>query len=250
MEAGGLSEKRASSISLDRLAIHLEALDRLGYAAVNVADYDIQNLQKVAYQPKHFAYVSANLKETVSISSVVRRWIVVERHTVKIGVTGVHLGAHDAFDEPRARLASVIAEMKKNADVVVVLVYGDQKDVKSFMEQHPEIDIAVSNSHYEPETEMTWVKNKQLMLSPAAKGAHIIGFTASDLRNLQPETVSLINVELKEAVPDDADMHAFIEQRVKEQFVANEQKKMGMDAELLNLSPEEFLKQYTGTVKQ
>ena len=250
VDVGGLTEKRVSPASSDKLEIHVESLDTMEYDAINVVDFDIEQLQRLAYRPGRLAFVSANLNHPELLSTPAKRWVVTERGGKKIGITGVFLPEHEAFSNATLALEEVLGELRDVVDVMVVLAYGPQVQVGELVQKYPDIDIAVSNSHSVPDSEISWIGDNQALLAPVSKGTWLVGLDVDMARGVDVSTTKSIKVDLGDSIADDKSIRELIDQRTREQYQARNLKvTTDVGETFLNLSPEEFMRQKAGGIQ-
>ncbi len=126
----------------------LDGMRTIGYDAVNLgkgeAELDIQTLSQIV--ARQVPFVSANVLSRRDGKPVAEPFRILTHGRWKIGVTGVtYAAARDVgpgveIKPPIEALASVIPEMKRKCDYVVVLAFVDQETIRGIADQYPEVD--------------------------------------------------------------------------------------------------------------
>jgi hypothetical protein len=137
---------------------NLGGMVRMGYDAATIGEYDLRN--GAAYLLARAAetgltLVSANVRDAATGDFLVAPFVVVERGGVRFAVTGVL--AHDqevrlskgvetsgvTMDDPTPALATLVPELRKKADFVVVLAHLGLDRSKELVQAVPGIDYLV-----------------------------------------------------------------------------------------------------------
>jgi 2',3'-cyclic-nucleotide 2'-phosphodiesterase (5'-nucleotidase family) len=130
-------------------------MQSLGYGAVTVGELELAHgyrnfLERAKRYPK-LTIVQANLRDRASGALLWKPYVVIKRQGVRVAVAGllsktVALGAvQDSLtvDEPLAVAAKLVPEMRKKADIVVLLAHMGRVDAEDLASQVPGIDVLV-----------------------------------------------------------------------------------------------------------
>ena len=130
-------------------------MQSLGYDAVTVGELEFVHgyrhfLQRAKGYPK-LAIVQANVRDRASGALVWKPYVVVKKQGVRVAIAGllgrtIPLGAAQdslAVEEPLAVAAKLVPEMRKKADLVVVLAHMGRVDAEDLAAQVPGIDVLV-----------------------------------------------------------------------------------------------------------
>lgn len=126
----------------------MRGLAAAGFDALNVSAHDVAGLVRVPPDPT-LPLVSANVS-----GPGVRRYVIVEREGVKVGITGITGPAATMADTsaypiaPPASAAGVLAELVTRADVVVLLAWNANDAVRTLQDAVPGIDVVLDAGLY------------------------------------------------------------------------------------------------------
>lgn len=245
VDAGGLAEKRIEADTADKIPLHLEILDKTNYVAVNLVGNDLPYFQNLTYRPEHLHIVSANVKNPEKLPIPVLPWVIHHEAGTKIGIMGLFLDEHEAFNNATSVLEIELPILRQQADVVVVLAYGTQDQVRELASLYPEIDIVVCNS-YARTDRVTWISERQVLVAPALRGKSLVGIQFDTSEALSAASATSIDYTLGDELVDDASTAELIAKRSLELNQARNQKEMVEPERYLNLTPEEFMRQFEG----
>jgi 2',3'-cyclic-nucleotide 2'-phosphodiesterase (5'-nucleotidase family) len=139
-------QPRLDAEEMDRWAMRGLAAAR--FDALNVSEHDVTGLLRVPPDPT-LPLVSATIS-----GPGVRRWVMVERGGLKIGITGISgpaptMADTSAYDiRPAADAVPVLAELVARADVVVLLAWSANDAVRSLLTAVPGIDVVIDAGLY------------------------------------------------------------------------------------------------------
>jgi 2',3'-cyclic-nucleotide 2'-phosphodiesterase (5'-nucleotidase family) len=123
-------------------------LDLVGFDAINVSAHDVLGLADVG-EIGSLPLVSANVS-----GPGIKRWVVVERGGIRIGVTGVTAAAPSMAPEngylvrPLSAALPLLAELADQVQVVVLLSWGSPEELDTLLRAAPGIDVVVEANLY------------------------------------------------------------------------------------------------------
>jgi len=139
-------QPRLDAEEQDRWA--MKGLAASGFDALNVSAHDVAGLIRVPPDPT-LPLVSANIS-----GPGIRRWVIVERGGLRVGITGVSGNAPTMADtsafpmQPASSAAGVLAELVSRADVVVLLAWNANEAVRGLLAAVPGIDVVLDAGLY------------------------------------------------------------------------------------------------------
>lgn len=252
-----------------RAPIVLQGMKMMGYDVINIGEgefdfgYDFFNTQRKKWG---LDFVSANIefkeKET---REAVKSWIMEERGGIRIGVTGIMskifvkdevlLDKRISFLDPLTSLKKVIEEMRgKKTDITILISHLGYEATKNFLIDNPHLGLdVVVVSHGRQILEKPERINNTLMVQCSMGGEYLNTLTlAIESRNnkITGYTHKVIALTLTDDIPEDAELKQIMEAFVAEKYEENgrirtdesEEKERKAHAELLKMSPEEFIK--------
>jgi 2',3'-cyclic-nucleotide 2'-phosphodiesterase (5'-nucleotidase family) len=141
-----------------KTAFLLTAMYDLGYDAMTVGEREFNYGYKLFLEQAKTGkvpVVSGNVRDKASGKLLWKPYIVVKKNNVKVAIGGllsktIPLGpAQDSVlvDDPLAAARKLVAEMRKKADVVVLLAHMGRVDAEDIASQVPGIDVLVTGHH-------------------------------------------------------------------------------------------------------
>ena len=186
-----------------------------GELAMNLAAHNL-GASEVAFEPDylrevayrlHVPFVSANVRDKsgITLAEPIR---IVEHDLARIGVTGVlsRRFAHDQWqvDEPRDALLKVIAANKSRYDVLLVLAYLPEEELRQLAAALPEADLIIGGPTGQAIAPQP--VGSTLVASATNKGKFLVHLETEGPRG-RPAWSGKI-VELNESFADDAQQQA------------------------------------------
>lgn len=126
----------------------MRGLAAAGFDALNVSAHDVAGLVAVPPDPT-LPLVSANVE-----GPGVRRYVIVERGGLRVGITGVTGPAPTMADTsaypvaPAEQAVGVLAELVARADVVVLLAWNANDAVRTLLQAVPGVDVVLDSGLY------------------------------------------------------------------------------------------------------
>ena len=132
------------------------AMETMGYDASNIADGDLSlglSFLEALTRKSSIAILSGNLKSAKTAESVFAPYIIKTIGTLRIGVTGISDSA--SFDVGRLNIDGIVADegivqlgrtirqIRKEADLVVLLSQLSKEETVALVEQYPGVDVAI-----------------------------------------------------------------------------------------------------------
>lgn len=145
----------------------------LGYAAVNAgvreAGLPAETLRQLAAQSP-VPFLGANLRERATGRPVLMGWTVVERGGRRIGLAGVvdprgledRLGSGLELEPMESALARLLPELRRSADVLILLAYADEAALQALARQFYEFAIVLGGRVSQPAPKLEQV-NRSLV---------------------------------------------------------------------------------------
>lgn len=204
----------------------LSGMVRMGYDAVTIGEHDLRN--GVDYLVRLVAetgvpLVSANVRNATTGKLVALPFVVVERHGVRIAITGVLADdvtiklAKDVTESgvtvqpPSEVLATLIPEMRRKADFVVLLAHAGIDHAKSLAQTVPGVDFLIVGSQRNYAAKLFEV-GTTVFLQPGHQGQYMslarLSFTADRAyQGYDGEAVAM-----DDRVPADASMALLVKE--------------------------------------
>lgn len=178
----------------------LDALQTMQYEAVGLgpADLGLPTEDLVAASTNlatgdESHLVSANVGLLGFDAGFTRRWRIVERGGVRVGIAAVlgarHLPGLAQLDEietlpPAEALAEIVPQLEGQADVLVLLAYTDREEANELAGAFPQFDlVVVAEGGEEPPSQPLWANDEQTMIVEVGhKGmyAAVVGVAEAD----------------------------------------------------------------------
>ncbi len=144
-----------------------QAFADMGYAALNIGEREAQlplgelgKLRDTA--PAGQTMISANLIDRATGRRIFPAYRIVEshgRHVAFVGALGdvpeENLGAGVAIEPARSALAKILPEIKRHADVIVLLAYADEAAMRALADEFYELDLILGGKVKEPSQVLT-----------------------------------------------------------------------------------------------
>lgn len=147
----------------------IDGLESASFDAVNVAYLDLPGLN--GKTPPKWA-VSANVKPTTADQPAIAPSLRIKKNNLVIGVTGItkvdqSFSPNPAFriEDPVKSAVNVLNELKKSADILVLLTYDTPDEIKRIVAEVPELDVIIDTRQNRIETppiqigDSIWVKS-------------------------------------------------------------------------------------------
>lgn len=196
-----------------KFSVALRALSMMGYNAIGLSAEDLKfgigdtlgqylNLN----EPTKIVCGNVRPKEESGFQSAVQAWQLLERGTVKIGITSVlEPEMLTTLEDPDKSLLDVkpaqdvlpeiLVEMEKQSTVQVLMVQGSAEAAKRLAKAYPAFEIVVATSTFaDPEAEPEKFNNgKTLIIQVGKKGMHVgvIGIYAGQQPPFRYQRVTL-----------------------------------------------------------
>jgi hypothetical protein len=196
----------------------LTGMERMGYAAATLGQYDLYN--GVEYlmdrmEGKDLPLVSANVMDESTGELLVKPYVIVERHGVKFGITGVVDPAKTTeaqrgpempgvtVGNPVAALQEVVPKLREKVDFVVVLSQLGLTQSKDVPLQVPGIDFIVVGAQNTQSTKPYEVEGT-VFLQPGQRGQYMCDYRLSFDETGAYTGYTGTTVTLDDSVPADA----------------------------------------------
>lgn len=239
----------------DNAELHLKAMDRMGYDALNLGLPEL-SLGKAFLERMHsqvsFPYIASNLLYGGSRPHWIREYIIKDVGGIKVAILGIFdpddlkqvpfLDGERKFETipPKVALERLLPEIRQNVDLVVLLSHLYETQTLELVREVSGIDVTIFSKRGHP----IKLSGKSIILLRAESEGMTLGLATITLDDKR--TISMSekrNVRLDDSVPDHEEILALIEAHKKEQKLKAEK----MEKELmegLQLTPEEFMRRY------
>jgi 2',3'-cyclic-nucleotide 2'-phosphodiesterase (5'-nucleotidase family) len=238
-----------SGRDLDFLArFTLKTMNRMGYDGMNVGYRDIRFLQDDLRKGSPIPFVSSNLKGDFP---KLRPYFVREVQGIRVGVVGVlppeDLGRLEnpaglAVEDPETALRGLLPELKRRADLVVLLSQLTRAETSELLRRIPEIDAAISCSREGDTSEGA----DHDACAAAGQGDEVGILSFRRNASGRPALVERKRIVTDDEIPGDEAMKEHIEKTLFYRQMERERKKNAEFyremQETLKMSPEEFIR--------
>lgn len=239
----------------DNAELHLKAMDRMGYDALNLGipelSFGMAFLERTRSQVS-FPYIASNLLYGGSRLPWTREYIMKEVGGIKVAILGIldpnnlqQIPRRDdvkgfEITSPEAALDRLLPEVRGKADLVVLLSQLDETKTRALVGAVWGIDVAIfSKRDYRVKP-----SGENVILLQAISEGMTLGLVTVTLDDKEALSVSKRkDVLLDDSVPDNGEILALVEMYKKEQEIKEEKKKKEL-MEGLQLTPEEFMERY------
>lgn len=237
----------------------IKIMHTMGYSAINLGPRDLHSwatFVKKSCNTRKIPIVSANVKSSKPVESCIKKYIIKEVNGIKIGITGVAPQENKVnrpdirfqIEKPENALNRIIPELSSLTDIIILLSQLDMDETRRIVAMFPDIDLGLSSDtdlndldQFQHEKVMSIIKKgKQIGTVEIVKGESGLQIKnpqrlkLGDDVNSDPIVSSLIsdhNLRIKQR--DEK-----IKKKKEHAVIIKDQKKM------LQMSPEEFIKQY------
>jgi len=159
VDGGDWAPDAAKPHEIDKFAFQVQTMDLMGYDAVGIGErefgYSYAHLQEVIGKAKT-PYISSNLIDKKSGKPAFKPFVVVRKGGLKVGIFSVvaakikkHVGVGDSLlvEDPIATAQKMVADLRKQCDVVVALAHLGRVEGEDLAAQVPGIDVVVLAHH-------------------------------------------------------------------------------------------------------
>jgi hypothetical protein len=199
----------------------LRSLGSLGYHAVNAgrreAMLNASTLTSLANESP-VPLISANVTDATTSLPLLKPWISVEVGGVRHGIIGIvhpssvgdgKIGAGLAISDPASAISAVLPEVRKAADVIVLLAFAKEDRMQELAAQFFELQVILGGDVEQPSQELV-KSNRSLLLSTTNEG-RAVAFLESSLVNGRLSDPKSEIVMLHEMIPQDEGVLAFVQ---------------------------------------
>lgn len=196
----------------------LRAFAQLGYAAVNLGHREaglsaaaLRDLKKGAPLP----ILSANLLEQSTGMPLFEPTRIVTRGRWKIGLVGVldprippeALGEGVAIERMETALARVIPELKKRADLIVLLAFTDETSLAALAREFYEVDVILGGKVSQPSQQLIRENRSQILYTTnQSRAVGLMSLTLDPHAPLQAKAGEIILMH--DRIPEDASIQS------------------------------------------
>ncbi len=241
----------------DTAEVQLQAMELMGYDALNLGGPEFNfGKEFLGNTRSHvsFPYIASNLLFDGSRLPWTREYIIKEVGGIKVAILGVLNpdGLAQIPDRervkgleatpPEAALNRLLPEVKGKADLVILLSQFDPERTLALVKAVPGVDVAISSgsdAFFAPAAE----KETTVLLQTGSQGKTLgllkLAFDETGAHRM----IARRYVTLDNAVPDNGAVARLVEPFKKTEEVKQEQVRKDQ-AELLKLSPQEFMERY------
>lgn len=255
VDAGGLFGPR-NKLEREQTRFLCEVTATFGYDAIGLGQADLNygiGFLREMMEKNHLPFTNANVRDKTTGQLILPPWLVVQKGGVKFGLVSVldpadpiiTMTAQDEayqVDDPVAALRTVLPELRKQAQTVILLSHLDLPRTESLLKDVTGIDVAVvGHTHQALPGERIF--GKTLVVAAGFEGRTIGRLSGEFDRSgvLQAAQVKLI--ELDEKIADDPVMVEKVTQFKQRQEEAR-QSLRGAHQQVKGSASEQFLTQY------
>ncbi|MHB8773166.1 MAG: bifunctional UDP-sugar hydrolase/5'-nucleotidase [Syntrophales bacterium] len=237
--------------------LHLKAMELMGYDALNLGSPELYFGRKFLAHTRSsvpFPYLASNLLYGGGRLPWAREYIIKEVGGIRVAILGI-LGPEALKDVPRrdqekefevippkAALERLLPEIRKMADLVVLLSQLDEEETRTLLQTANGIDV------------MVIPQSKQALVTITPPEKMVVVRTGTDGMTLGMVTVRLDNkrfptvserrtIPLDGSVPDNKEILRLVETQKREQALQQEREKREL-IEGLKLTPQEFMERH------
>ena len=266
LDTGRLLFNRYKEEMIEKYSIHhtiiLEAMEIMGYQAVNLAPDDIFpniNFAKDTCAANFFPVISANIEINDPIlSKCIKKYTITSINNLVVGITGVmptqspDLKPDIGFKiiDPATALKPVLAELTKKTDFIILLSQLKEETTLNLANKISGIDLALCTNAYTaslPDKKEIFTAPYVMSIIPGGKEVGIIKIAKSNNDSI-PRIIDIKKIVLDKNIESDEDIDSLISASLSEWEKIREAEKHAKtheeQMEILGQSPEEFLKNY------
>ena len=158
LDGGDFIPGEEDTLRVEKADLMLRAMETMRYDAVGIGELELINgLRFLARAAERLPLVCANLKLPPALAAKIPavRWL--DRHGLRIAVTGyvdplLYYTWPGAFQrsadsltvtDPVLAVGEVVREVRKDADLVMVLAHGSDEQVRAWLQEVPGVDVVV-----------------------------------------------------------------------------------------------------------
>ena len=196
----------------------LRALHLMGYHAANAgrreASLSAATLTSLAKESP-VPLISANLFDVTTHAPVLRPWLVAEAGGLRYGIIGIvdpaslpegGLGAGLSASDPASAISALLPEVRRAADVVVLLAFATEDRMKELAAQFFELQFILGGDVQQPSQDLVRA-NRSLLLSTTNQG-RAIGLIKAKMEAGRPVSPSHAILMLNPDIPQSKDIAA------------------------------------------
>ncbi len=196
-----------------------DLMGRMGYDAVTPGDMEMVEglaaLKAMAGRCPQVKIVSANVKDSAG-KLVFPPYAVFDKGGVRVGVTGVTGGSYYGFnlarsiqkkddftfEDSKTALLRVLPELRKQSDVVVVLLHEGPGDAKRMATEVPGIDVLVVGHSPGYQFKPDWVE-RTMLVRAGNRGQYMMALNLTVGGDGSPVEITGEGIPLGDAIPKD-----------------------------------------------
>jgi hypothetical protein len=254
VDAGDWAPDMGRPAEEPKLAFLLEMMNLMGYDALGVGErelgFGVETFKALAAKSKA-PVISSNLIDKKTGKPVFKTFTVVKKGNLKVGIFSL-IGpkidlppsAGDAFtvDDPIATAQAMVAQLRKQADVVVLLAHVGRVEGEDLAAQVPGIDVVVL-AHHPGFVAQGRRVNNTITVASGEQGQNV-GVT---LLTMDGKKVADLASETRILMPEVGD-NADVAQRTKAfEDKLNEETRKAQQSQALQTAPQAGQDQYLGS---
>lgn len=255
VDAGGLFGAR-NKLERDQTRFVCEVTSGFGYDAIGLGQADLNygvGFLREMMEKNRLPFTNANVRDKATGQLLLPPWLVVQKGGVRFGIVSV-LDSAEPFitmtaqdeayqvDDPVATLRTVIPELRKQAQTIVLLSHLDLPRTESLLREVAGVDIAVvGHTHQAMPAER--IVGKSVMVAAGFEGRTVGRLSGHFGRDGVMQGFQVKLIELDEKIADDAVILEKVTQ-LKQKLEEARQSLRGRHQQVKGSAKEQFLTQY------
>ena len=239
----------------------MNSMNIMGYSAINLGNWDLYSSSRFVENTcknDRIPLVSANVAFAKTVDSCIQKYFIKEINGIKIGITGITPQQYSfrppdkrfSIIDPKAALNEIILDLDKKTDFIILLSQLRATETQKILENFSNIDLALCVDTLPTDLE-TLPTHKVMTIVNQGKQIGIVSIE----KNNQAITIKNSRAIL---LDDDIDSDPVIQALISELHREKElqiQKQKNIETfenqkQVLQLTPEEFIKQYNNERKK
>lgn len=255
VDAGGLFGQR-NKLDRDQTRFVCEVTAGFDYDAIGLGQADLNygvGFLREMMEKNRLPFTNANVRDKATGQLLLPPWLVVQKGGVRFGIVSVldpaepfiTMTAQDEayqVDDPVATLRTVIPELRKQAQTIVLLSHLDLPRTESLLKEVSGVDVAVVG-HTHQALPGDRVVGKTVMLAAGFEGRTIGRLSGEFGRDGVMQGFQVKLIELDEKIADDAATLEKVTQ-LKQKLEEARQSLRGRHQQVRGSATEQFLTQY------
>jgi 2',3'-cyclic-nucleotide 2'-phosphodiesterase (5'-nucleotidase family) len=255
VDAGGLFGPR-NKLERDQTRFVCEVTAGFGYDAIGLGQADLNygvGFLREMMEKNRLPFTNANVRDKATGQLLLPPWLVVQKGGVRFGIVSVldpaepfiTMTAQDEayqVDDPVATLRTVIPELRKQAQTIILLSHLDLPRTESLLKEVAGVDIAVvGHTHQAMPAER--IVGKTVMLAAGFEGRTVGRLSGQFGRDGVMQGFQVKLIELDEKIAGDAVILEKVTQ-LKQKLEEARQSLRGRHQQVKGSATEQFLTQY------